>query len=169
MHETPEDLARLQVLLDASYERAGEHLRDIITPECRLNAEDLCGELKGMKLLSLATVNSRCEPFVGPVDSFFYRGMFWFGSAENSLRFRHIRTNSAVSATHTRGEELVVTVHGRAVEIDKASGNYDGFRDVLREAYGNDLDSSGFWESAPYAYIEPRALFAALFTRRAAA
>lgn len=166
MHETPEDLQRLQTLLDASYEKAGEHLRSIVTPECRLNARDLCDELKGMRLLSLATVSSRCEPFVGAVDSFFYRGLFWFGSADNSLRFRHIRANSAVSATHTRGEELVVTVHGRAVEIDKASGNYEGYKDVLRDAYGNDIDA--FWESAPYAYIEPRALFAALFTRRTA-
>jgi hypothetical protein len=38
MHETSQDLARLQRLLDESYEKAGEHLRSIITPERRLNA-----------------------------------------------------------------------------------------------------------------------------------
>lgn len=166
MHETPEDFERLQTLLDTSYAKAGAHLRDIITSEVRLNAEDLSEELTGMTLLSLATVNSRGEPFVSPVDSFFYRGLFWFGSADNSLRFRHIRTNPAVSATHIRGEEFVVTVHGRAVEIDKVSGDYDGFRDVLRDFYGGDWDSWGYWEKAPYAYIEPRTMFAALFTRR---
>ena len=116
-----------------------------------------------MTLLSLATVNSRCEPIVGPVDGIFYKGKFWFGSAENSLRFRHIRARPQVSATHTRGEELVVTVHGRAVEIDKASGGYEGFKERLREVYGADLDSSGFWETAPYAFIEPRVMFAASF------
>jgi uncharacterized pyridoxamine 5'-phosphate oxidase family protein len=167
MRETAEDLVRVQRLLDESYERAGAHLRDIITPECRLSARELCDELKGMTLLSLATVNADCEPFVSPVDGHFYRGMFWFGSAENSVRFRHIRANPAVSATHFRGEELVVTVHGRAVELDKKSGEHDGFKEVLRQVYGGDWDSSDFWETAPYAYIEPRTMFAALFTRRA--
>jgi hypothetical protein len=61
---------------------------------------------------------------------------------------------------------LVVTVHGKAVEIDKKSGEHEGFKDVLREVYGGDWDSTDFWETAPYAYIEPRTMFAALFTRR---
>ena len=163
MHETPQDLARLQRLLDDSYAGSGEHLRSIITPERRLSAEAVCLELQGMVLLSLATVTSKCEPIVSPVDGFFYKGLLWFGSADNSVRFRHIRVRPQVSATHIRGEELVVTVHGTAHEIDKASGQYEGFKDVLREKYGADLDSSGFWESAPYAYIEPRVMFAAIF------
>jgi uncharacterized pyridoxamine 5'-phosphate oxidase family protein len=163
MHESPEDVQRLQRLLDDSYAKAGAHLRGIITPERRLSAEDVCGELQGMTLLSLATVTARGEPIVGPVDGIFYRGLVWFGSAENSVRFRHLRARPAVSATHTRGEELVVTVHGQAREIDKASGDYEGFKDVLREVYGGDWDNSEFWETAPYAYIEPRVMFAASF------
>lgn len=166
MHETPADLERLQKLLDESYANAGEHLRSIVTEETVLSAEDLCAELQGMSLLSLATVTARGEPIVGPVDGIFYRGLFWFGSAENSVRFRHIRARPAVSATHTRGEELLVTVHGRAVELDKASGDYEGYKDCLREVYGGDWDNTDFWETAPYAYIEPRVMFAANFTRR---
>ena len=34
-----------------------------------------------MKLLALATVNSRGAPVVGPVDGIFYRGEFWFGTS----------------------------------------------------------------------------------------
>ncbi len=162
MRETPEDIVRLQRLLDESYAKAGEHLRDIITPERRLSAERICEELKGMTLLALATVSAKGEPVVGPVDGIFYKGLLWFGSAENSARFRHLRARPAVSATHTRGEELVVTVHGTAYEIDKALGQYDEFREVLREVYP-DYDSWGHWESAPYAYIEPRVMFAGTF------
>jgi hypothetical protein len=33
MHETRDDLVRLQNLLDDSYAKAGEHLRSIITPD----------------------------------------------------------------------------------------------------------------------------------------
>jgi nitroimidazol reductase NimA-like FMN-containing flavoprotein (pyridoxamine 5'-phosphate oxidase superfamily) len=162
MHETPEDIARLQRLLDDSYKEAGEHLRSIITPERRLNARQLCDELRGMTLLSLATVTARCEPIVSPVDGIFYRGLLWFGSGQNSVRFRHLRARPQVSATHTRSEELVVTVHGTAHEIDKASGRYDGLREVLREVYP-EYDSWGHWESAPYAWIEARVMFAATF------
>jgi hypothetical protein len=167
MHETAEDIARLQRLLDDSYEKAGEHLRSIIRPERRLTAHEVCDELQGMTLLSLATVTARCEPIVSPVDGVFYKGLLWFGSAENSVRFRHIRARPQVSATHTRGEELVVTVHGVASEIDKASGDYDGFRDCLREVYGPQWDSWGFWDSAPFAWIEPRLMFAATFKQPA--
>ena len=41
MHETAEDLQRLQDLLDRSYASAGKHLKEVITPERRLTAEAL--------------------------------------------------------------------------------------------------------------------------------
>lgn len=163
MHESPGEIARLQQLLDESYEKAGSHLKTIITPERRLSAEQVCRELQGMTLLSLATVNSRCEPIVGPVDGVFFHGLFWFGSAENSLRFRHLRARPAVSATHTRGEQLVVTVHGAAHELDKTSAEGAAYRAVLRDVYPA-YESWGHWESAPYAWIEPRVMFAASFS-----
>ena len=167
MHETSQDIVRLQRLLDESYEKAGQHLRSIITPGRRLNAHQVCDELQGMTLLSLATVTARCEPIVSPVDGIFYKGLLWFGSAENSVRFRHLRARPRVSAAHTRGEELGVTVHGIAHEIDKASGKYDSFRDCLREVYGPQWDSWGHWDSAPFAWIEPRVMFAVTFRRLA--
>jgi uncharacterized pyridoxamine 5'-phosphate oxidase family protein len=162
MHETSQDIVRLQRLLDESDEKAGQHLRSIITPERRLNAQQVCDELQGMTLLSLATVTARCEPLVRPVDGIFYKGLLWFGSADTSVRFRHLRARPQVSAAHTRAEELGVIVHGIAHEIDKASGKYDSFREVLREVYPL-YDSWGHWESAPYALMEPRLMFAVTF------
>jgi hypothetical protein len=132
MHETPEDLATLQELLDRSYDAAGTHLRRIITPERRLTAEQVSERLTGMCLLALATSTSDGRPIVGPVDGIFFRGAFHFGSAPDSVRFRHIRARSHVSATHLPGEELAVTVHGRAVEVDVTSGP---FREALLEIY----------------------------------
>src|ERR671938_1279339 len=97
MHETPEDLAALQELLDRSYDRAGAHLRRIITPERRLSAEELSERLTGMRLLALATSTRDGRPIVGPVDGLFFRGAFHFGSAPDSVRFRHIRARPDVS------------------------------------------------------------------------
>ena len=163
MYETPGQIAALQQLLDDSYSVAGNHLRSIITPGRRLSAEKLVETLKGMCLLNLATVNSAYEPMVAPVDGLFYQAKLWFGSAQNSLRFRHIRARPQVSATHVRGEQLVVIVHGAAHEIDTSTGEYEGLRQYLREIYGPDWDSWGFWDSAAYAYIEPKRMFAASF------
>ncbi|MGH9078812.1 MAG: pyridoxamine 5'-phosphate oxidase family protein, partial [Acidimicrobiales bacterium] len=97
MHETPDDLAVLQRLLDRSAAAAGSHLRAIVTDERRLSAPEVCARLSGMSLLALATVTSDCRPLVGPVDGIFHRGSFHFGSSPDSLRFRHIRHRPHVS------------------------------------------------------------------------
>ncbi len=162
MHETPSDLAALQQLLDRSAARAGDHLRSIITPERRLTAEELCSRLTGMSLLALATVTSDCRPLVGPVDGIFYRGAFHFGSLPDSVRFRHIGRRPQVSATHLPGEELAVTVHGRAVPIDVRSADNAGFRrtllDVYVPRYGPEWET--FLDSGPvYARIDADRMF----------
>src|SRR5215813_2003270 len=135
MHESPADLAALQDLLDSSYASAGAHLLSIHTPERRLSAGEVAQRLTGMCLLALATVTADCRPVVGPVDGVFYRGAFHFGSAPDSVRFRHITVRPQVSATHLPGEELAVTVHGRAVPIDIGSEQNAGFRRTLLEIY----------------------------------
>jgi len=88
-----------------------------------------------MRLLALATVTADGRPIVGPVDGVFYRGAFHFGSAPDSVRFRHISMRPQVSATHLPGEELAVTVHGRAVPIDIHTEQNAGFRRALLEIY----------------------------------
>lgn len=162
MLETADDLVELQALLDASYDAGGPHLREVITPERRLTAEQVVAALEGMCLLSLATVTHDGRPIVGPVDGVFYRGRFHFGSSPDSVRFRHIAQRPAVSATHLPGEELAVTVHGRAERIDVGAAEHAGFRqallDIYTPRYGADWEK--FLDSGPvYARIEPDRMF----------
>ncbi len=112
--ETAEELDRLQRVLDDSASASGPHLRGIITEERRLSARDLCARLTGMRLLVVATVTADGRPLAGPVDGYFLHGTFWFSSGRDSVRMRHLAARPAVSATHLPGEELAVTVHGRA-------------------------------------------------------
>jgi nitroimidazol reductase NimA-like FMN-containing flavoprotein (pyridoxamine 5'-phosphate oxidase superfamily) len=135
MHETPDDLAALQALLDRSYHAAGAHMRRIITPERRLSAEQVAERLQGMCLLALATVTKDGRPIVGPVDGIFLRGALHFGSAPDSVRFRHIAQRPQVSATHLPGEELAVTVHGRAVPVDVQAESGAELRQTLLDVY----------------------------------
>jgi hypothetical protein len=118
MLETPEELDNLQQLLDRSAAGAGPHLRGIITDERRLTAAQLTGRLQGMRLLVVATVTADGRPLAGPVDGYFLHGSLWFSSGRNSVRMRHLAVRPSVSATHLPGEELAVTVHGRAELFD---------------------------------------------------
>lgn len=114
MLETTEELDRLQSLLDASMASAGPHLRDIISEERRLDARQLTERLHGLCLLVLATGTADGRPLAGPVDGYFLHGTFWFSSGTQSVRMRHLAARPGVSATYLPGEELAVTVHGRA-------------------------------------------------------
>jgi hypothetical protein len=122
--ETTGELGRLQQLLDRSAAGAGAHLRSIITGERRLGAKPVCERLQGMRLLTVATVTADARPLAGPVDGYFLHGSFYFSSGRDSVRMRHLAARPAVSATHLVGEELAVSVHGRAVlsEVGDAAG-----------------------------------------------
>ena len=146
MHETPEDLAELQGLLDRSFARAGAHLLSIFDPARRMDARRLSETLTGMRLLTLATVTARGQPRVGPVDGHFHRGRFYFGSSPDSFRFKHIRARPAVSAAHTVGEQLAVIVHGTAHIIDLPADEHAGLRMQLMETYGEDPAFTGYLE-----------------------
>ena len=161
MHETPEDLQAMQAVLDESYARAGDHLLAIHAPERRLDARGIAERLQGMVLLTLATVTADGRPITGPVDGILYRGTFHFGSAPESVRFRHIDRRPQVSATHLPGEELAVTVHGTAEPVDTSPDS--PFRQVLRDIYIPRFGSE--WEDmldqgARYVRIAPRRMFA---------
>lgn len=163
MHESAADLAALQELIDRSYAAAGPHLLKIHDPARRLTAEAVSQRLNGMCLLALATVSAAGRPIVGPVDGIFYRGCFYFGSAPDSVRFRHIRARPQVSATHLPGEDLAVTVHGRAVLLDIHATEHAGFRqtllDIYTPRYGPEWEHS-FLDAGPlYARIDAERMF----------
>jgi hypothetical protein len=149
-------------LLDDSYASGGAHLRSIITPDRRLSASEVADRLQGMCLLVLATVTRDGRPRVGPVDSIFYRGSFYFGSSPDSVRWRHITARRQVSATHVPREQLAVTVHGVALPIDVSAEDSGGFRAALVGVYvpkyGADWEE--FLDSGPvYARIDAERMF----------
>jgi len=158
VHETPDDIRALQKLLDRSYERAGSHLRSITTPERRVGAEELVQELTGMCLLVVATVTADCRPIAGPLDGIFYRGAFHFGTAPDSVRYRHLLARPQVSATYLPREEFAVNVHGRAVPVEIAGGFRETLLEVYVPRYGPDWEQ--FLDSGPaYMRIDADRMF----------
>jgi uncharacterized pyridoxamine 5'-phosphate oxidase family protein len=163
LHETAENLAQLQELIDRSYARAGPHLLGIHTPERRLSAEQVAERLTGMRLLVLATVTADGRPIVGPVDGIFYRGAFHFGSSPDSTRFRHIAKRPHVSASHLPGEELAITVHGKATPVAVDGGLRQTLLDIYVPRYGPEWETD-FLDSGPvYARIDADKMFTFAF------
>jgi len=163
MLETPEELGNLQQLLDRSMADAGEHLRGIITDERRLSAAGLAGRLQGMRLLAVATVTADGRPLAGPVDGYFLHGTFWFSSGRNSVRMRHLAARPAVSAIHLPGEELAVTVHGRAELVDLREPAAAELRQAMLDWYvprqGPEFETWLDALDAVAARIEPEKIF----------
>jgi uncharacterized pyridoxamine 5'-phosphate oxidase family protein len=163
MHERPEDIDRLQDLLDRSYADAGAHLLGIHTEQRRLTAANLVERLQGIRLIVVATVSAAGKPVTGPVDSVFHRGSFYFGTSTDAVRWRHLRRNRAVSATHAPSEDWAVVVHGAAIPVDTSRVHPEGLRATLLEVYTPRYGPQ--WEEfldsgTAYARIEAERMFA---------
>lgn len=162
MLETPDEMNRLQQLLDESMAGAGPHLRGIIT-ERRLSAEQLCQRMQGMCLLVLGTVTADGRPLVGPVDGYLLHGALHFSSGRNSVRMRHLQARPAVSATHLPSEELAVTVHGRAQLFELSDPAHGDLRQAMLDWYlprqGPEFEEWLNREAGIGARIEPDKIF----------
>lgn len=113
MHETTEDLADLQRLLDASHAGAGDHLRSIIrAPERTMPAGELVEHLTGMRTLALSTVGPTCRPRVSAVDGHLLRGRWVFTTAASAVKARDLATRPAASAAYIEGQQIGVFTHG---------------------------------------------------------
>ncbi|MFH9352414.1 pyridoxamine 5'-phosphate oxidase family protein [Kitasatospora sp. NPDC017646] len=142
MRETPDELHRLQALLDASLSRSTAHLRSIISSERSLTADRLTRVLTGMCTLALSTVTAKGEPRVSGVDGHFLHGKWHFGTARTSAKARHLAARPAVSAAHLRGEDLGVFTHGTVETLNphngEAAADWPELLAYFRDFYGHD-------------------------------
>lgn len=135
MHETPVELTALQRLLDASATAAGAHLASIFTHDHRPGAAEVCAEMTGMRLLTVATVTADGRPIAGPLDGYLLHGALWASSSPDSVRVRHLRERPAVSATYLPSERFALIVHGRAEVMDLQSAEADELRQAMLDHY----------------------------------
>ncbi|MFB7910845.1 pyridoxamine 5'-phosphate oxidase family protein [Kitasatospora sp. NPDC056076] len=143
MLETPDDLARLQALLDASLARSTAHLRSIISSERTLTAVQLTRVLTGMCTLALSTVTAKGEPRISGVDGHFLNGRWYFGTARTAAKARHLAARPAVSAAHLRGEDLGVFTHGTVETLNPRDGepaaDWPELLSYFQDFYGRDV------------------------------
>lgn len=167
MHETQEELADLQALIDASFSVAGAHTTSIMSADRRLSATEVVHYLQGVKHLAVATVTSSGEPRVGVLDGLFLHRRFWFSTSSDAWRIRHLESRPAISATHFLGDDIAITVHGMARVVVGGTPAADVLRPYWQAVY--DGSSPEDWVPEPsmarYVRIDPTRMLTYCFDR----
>lgn len=152
MHERPEDIARLQALLDRSIERAGTFLRSSFEmPEHSLSVGQLTRYLRGIQNVAFATTTAKGEPRVAPIGSLFYRGRFHIPTVSTAARTRMVAARPAVSLTHFVGDDLAIIAHGVATVIPADHPDFAAVEAMQREANGQSVRD---WGEGIYLRVE---------------
>jgi hypothetical protein len=141
MRETPDELATLQGLLDASFARASAHLVSIMAPERRLSAEQVVADLPSPAVLNIASVTKRGQPRLSAVDGHFISGHWYFTTAARSPKAVQLRARPAISASYTPRDGFGVFCHGTAASLD--GDEQQMLRQHFINTYGVDPETWG--------------------------
>ncbi len=161
MYETEQELGELQLLLDRSMNRAGAQVRSIFADENRLSARQICTYMQGVKQVAAATVSSRGEPRVAPIDSVLFHGKFYISTDLLSFRAKDLRKRPAISLTYFESADPVIIVHGAAAFIEKDHQSFASLDSEWVKAYGKSILQLS--ETVTFIQVESRTMLAYAF------
>ena len=157
MYETPEDFQRLQTLIEQSIEQAGTFLRrSFQMPAHSFSVRQLVHFWQGMQTVAFATVTSKGEPRVAPIDALLVHGYFYVPTVATAMRTRHILCHPAVSFTCYLGEDVAVIVHGEATVIAPDHPDFAAVEALHLEENGQGVRA---WGEGVFLQITPKALY----------
>jgi uncharacterized pyridoxamine 5'-phosphate oxidase family protein len=139
MHESEEELSQLQDLLNGSMTNSGAHMQSIFKREHWLSARQISLYLQGVVQVAAATVSSRGEPRVAPIDAVFYHGRFHLSTDVGSLRARHLSREPALSLAYFEGADPVILVHGVAASVHKNQPEFVALDSMWTKEYGKSV------------------------------
>ena len=161
MRETPAELAELQARFDAHMAAANPHMTGIVTADRRLTAAQVVRYLAGIKHVAFATVTSKGEPRVSPLDTLFIHGRFTLSTAGGATKVAHLRRNPACSAVHMDGERIAVVANGAVEWLPRDHPDHDEVHEIWRSTY--DSDPYDWGEGVVLFRIQPRSMWAYAF------
>jgi len=161
MFETDAELAELDAMFEAHLAGANPHMLGIVTPERRLTARQVARYLTGTKHVAFATVTSKGEPRVSPLDSLFIHGRFTLSTGGQATKLKHLRRNPACSAVHMDGDTVAVAVNGRVEWITREHPEHDEIHLAWSKNYHSDPYTWG--DEIAFFRIEPSSMWAYAF------
>ena len=122
--ETTAELSDLQQLLDESFEKSRGQMLVAFDKNQRLSAEQLAG-FRGVKLVAVASVNSKGEPRVAPRSAAFLHGKFYLAANSKSVMVRRLWVSPAVAITYFENH-LLLMGRGRAAFLRDGGTEFKG-------------------------------------------
>lgn len=161
MFETDAELAELDALFEAHLAKANPHMLAIVKPDRRLSARQVARYLVDTKHVAIATVTSKGEPRVSPLDSLFIHGRFTLSTGGEATKLKHLRRNPACSAVHMDGDRVAVAVNGTVEWIPREHPDHDQIHGAWSKNYGSDPYSWG--EGIVFFRIQPGTMWSYAF------
>jgi hypothetical protein len=138
MFETEAELRTLQKLLDSSFEKSGGKLAEFDRSH-QMSARQLAG-FKGVRLASVASINSKMEPRVAPRSAAFLHGKFYLASDSGSNTARRLRAHPATAITYYENH-LLILAHGITSFLGKEDSGFAELGREWKEAFHGGRDS----------------------------
>ena len=138
MFETDAELRTLQKLLDSGFEKVGGRLAGFDQSQ-QMSAKQLAG-FKGVRLVSVATVNSKRQPRVAPRSAAFLHGRFYLASDSSSVTARRLRAHPVAAIIYYENL-LLIMAHGNVSFLEKENSSVAGLRREWTEAFNGGHDS----------------------------
>jgi pyridoxamine 5'-phosphate oxidase-like protein len=134
MFETEAELAELQELLDSSLARAGKRLLTVWDAGKRLDARQLAG-FSGVRLVAVASMNSKGEPRVAPRPAAFLHGKFYLAANTKSTTAHRLLITPNVAITYFEIHFLMMG-HGTASFLRKGDAAFAKVEAEWKAAFG---------------------------------
>ncbi len=116
--QSPDDLARLQAVLDFSSETASASVAaSVAEPSRTMNATELTEFWESVGLVAMTTVGASGQPHSAPVHARLLGDTLSLVIYEDTVRRRDLRHNPRVAFTTWSGLGTAVILYGRAEEV----------------------------------------------------
>jgi nitroimidazol reductase NimA-like FMN-containing flavoprotein (pyridoxamine 5'-phosphate oxidase superfamily) len=138
MFETGAELQTLQELLDSSFERVGGELAGF-DQDNRMSAKQLAG-FNGVKLVSVASINSKMQPRVAPRSAAFLHGKFYLAADSRSTTVRRLRAHPDTAIAYYENH-LLVMAHGAVSFLGRDEPSFSELGKEWMQAFRGGRDS----------------------------
>jgi general stress protein 26 len=150
LYETEAELSELETLVEKSRSRSGDHLSSLFGQGEWLSGKQVAHRLQGIGNVALATVNSRLEPRVAPMEAVLFHGKFYIALQSDSTRVRQLTKTPAASLTYTRDDDVLITVNGNATFVQRGEPDFARLEAEWSKKYGRSV-----WDALAFIKLEP--------------